>query len=116
MATPEAKQQRLDRSLRAMRYLAEEYGTPDEVERFNDVLNQPTMGDPDFEKIYIAEATVELWQHFTGIEVPEEVIMADEKIYEYDPNQDKNDEPSEAQEWSPSYLAANDNSGQGQGA
>ena len=113
MATPEAAQRLLDREMRALDYIAREYGTEEEVRQYQETVSQPTYGDPMFEQIFLARGLRELLQHITKIEVPEEVIMSDEKIYEYDPNQEKDADPSEEQEWKPSHLDPAVTAGQG---
>jgi hypothetical protein len=109
MATPERKQQMLDRQVRRSRILAENYGTPEEVEKFQETINQPTLGDPDLEHIHILQAVNDMWEHISGYEVSEEELMEEEKIYEYRADQEEGDEPAE---WQPSHAV--EQGGQGQ--
>lgn len=107
MATPEAAQGQLDRELRALDFIAREYGTEEEVQQYHETIGQPTYGDPMFERIFTARAVRELLQHITKIEVPEEVLMQDEKQNEYVVGED------EPREWAPSHLNPEATSGQG---
>lgn len=98
----------LDRQLRRSRILAESYGTPEEVQQFNETVEQPTMGDTDIYKIHILTAVNDMWENISGVEVSEEEIMADEQIREFRVGQD---EPAD---WEPSHLSPAEGQGQGQ--
>lgn len=109
MASPEAKQQRMDRAVRRLSIQADKYGTPKEVQQFQATINQPTMGDPDLRNIFIVEAMGDLVAHISGEDATEEELMADEKIYEAPaPGED------EPREWSPSHLSLANEGNQGE--
>lgn len=110
MATPERVQQRRSRAEHALDYIAREYGTEKQLQRFRRIRAQPTYGDPDFGEIFTLEAVWAWLEDFTGIEVPAEVFMEEEQVFEYNPDA----EEGEPQEWQPSHLSGTAAQGQGQ--
>jgi hypothetical protein len=111
MASPEAAQRKLDLQVRRARLHAERYGTPEQVERLVEKMNQPTLGDNTLAQAFTLEAVNDLMEEISGNSIPEEEILEEEKIGEYRADSDA-EEGSE--EWQPSHLSPADQGNQGE--
>lgn len=106
MASPEAAQRKLDLQVRRARLHAERYGTPEQVERLQAKMNQPTLGDTTLAQAFTLEAVNDLMEQISGNTVPEEELMEEEKIY-------GSDAEGNTEEWQPSHLTPADEGSQG---
>lgn len=83
MASPEAKARRRDEAVRALEVLAEEAGTPEEMDKFRSHVDQPVFGDFEMLQILQLEAARDLLAGALGVDMEDYDLSEEGRLYEY---------------------------------